>query len=107
MATIYDIRSSTFINVLTLMEKLTISGSLHMSNFEVKPFTIPAPSSLVIGSYVMRWITTVWLFANIIKALFKRNIHHVSMLVRPDTYQDLKLEIWLVLCQVITLSFTA
>ena len=86
---------------------------MSASLLEVWPFTIPTASSdqnevqTAVSCYVMRWLTTVWLFFSIGKALFKRNIRHISMLLRPDTYEDLKLEIWIVLCQIISLSFTA
>lgn len=86
MATIYDVRTSSFINVLTLFEQLTITGGFHASFFEVSPFTIPVSYGMVVFCFVMRWFTTVWLFASVVKALHKRKIIHVSMLFRPDTY---------------------
>ena len=113
MATFYDARTSLFVNLLACVENSGIYSSITQTTFEVTPFTIPTASadsgivSKAIACYIFRWITTVWLFSSAIKAMFKRNILHINMLFRPDTYEDLKLDFFIVLFQMISLTFTA
>ena len=94
-----------------MVERTPATGLLTPSHFEVNPFTITSRQQMgtsardSIGFYALRWITTLQLVLSIAKALCKRG--KLYELLYIDTYQDLKLEIAIVILQFVSLVLIA
>ena len=96
---------------MTLVERAPATGLLLPSQSEMRPFSVMTSDSVEFkarethGFYGMRWVTSVQLGASVILALIKRG--GFNQLLFVDTYQDLKLEIFIFALQITSLIIYA